>query len=95
MPHNYGKLADIEQLVEFGVDIVKDRKAQNLYHVLEKQTKSPVPAEDRARELVRQFADSAFSNRELLVNLIERVELTQDKQVIIRSRFQQTEENST
>ena len=62
---------------------------------LEKQTKSPVPAEDRARELVRQFVDSAFSSRELLVNLIERVELTQDKQVIIRFRFQQPEGNST
>lgn len=61
---------------------------------LEKRMKSPVPAEDRARELVQRFVESAFTNRELLVSLIERVELTQDKQVIIRFRFRQLEEIS-
>ena len=32
---------DIEQLVEFGVDIVKDRGAQNLYHVATRHFEAP------------------------------------------------------
>ncbi len=43
--------------------------------------------EGRAEELVRQFAETAGENRELLVSLIERVELTEDREVLIRFRF--------
>ena len=32
---------DIEQLVEFGVDVVKDRKVQNLYHVASRHFEAP------------------------------------------------------
>ena len=32
---------DIEQLTEFGVDIVKDRRVQNLYHVATRQLEAP------------------------------------------------------
>lgn len=32
---------DIEQLVEFGVDIVKERRAQNLYHVATRHFEAP------------------------------------------------------
>ena len=32
---------DIEQLIEFGVDIVKDRKVQNLYHVASRHFEAP------------------------------------------------------
>lgn len=32
---------DIEQLVEFGVDIVKDRRVQNLYHVATRHFEAP------------------------------------------------------
>lgn len=56
------------------------------------QERSPVCTEDRARELVRRFVTSAFTSRELLVSLIERVELTKDKQVIIKFCFRQLEE---
>ena len=56
---------------------------------LELRKKSPVRTEDRAKELVRRFVDSAFTSRELLVSLTERVELTKDKQVLIKFRFQQ------
>lgn len=56
---------------------------------LEMQKKSPVSVKDRAEELVQRFMDSAFASRELLVSLIERVELTEDKQLIIKFRFQQ------
>ena len=56
------------------------------------QQKSPVPSEDRARELVQRFIETAGESRELLVSLIERVELTEDKEVIIKFRFAQLEE---
>ncbi len=56
---------------------------------LERQKASPVPKEDRARELVRRFIDSACTSRELLISLIERVELTENKQIIIKFRFKQ------
>lgn len=58
---------------------------------LERQKASPIPKEDRAKELVQRFIDSAFTSRELLVSLIERVELTEDKQIIIKFRFQELE----
>lgn len=53
------------------------------------QQKSPVSSEDRARELVQRFIETAGESRELLVSLIERVELTEDKEVIIKFRFAQ------
>ena len=56
---------------------------------LEFQKKSPVRSEDRARELVQRFIETAGESRELLVSLIERVELTEDKEVIIKFRFAQ------
>ena len=45
--------------------------------------------EVKARELVNRFLDSADTNRELLVSLIERIELTEDKQIIIKFRFRE------
>ena len=58
---------------------------------LEAQKESPVSTEDRARGLVRQYLASACSSRELLVTLIDRVELTDDKQIIIKFRFRELE----
>ena len=58
---------------------------------LETQRESPVSTEDRARELVQQFLNSAYTSRELLFSLIERVELTEDKQIIIKFRFRKVE----
>jgi len=54
---------------------------------LELQKESPVSAEDRARELVHHFLDTAYTSREFLVSLIERVELTETKEVIVQFRF--------
>ena len=65
-----------------------DEKRQEL----ELQKKIPVRTEDRAKELVQRFMDSAFTSRELLISLIERVELTEEKQVIIRFRFRELEQ---
>jgi DNA invertase Pin-like site-specific DNA recombinase len=58
---------------------------------LERQGDSPAKGVDQANALVQRFMDSAFASRELLVSLIERVELTEDKQIIIRFRFRQLE----
>lgn len=58
---------------------------------LEQPDYSPAKQEDQAKALVQRFMDSAFTSRELLVSLIERVELTEDKQIIIRFRFRQLE----
>ena len=59
---------------------------------LELRQKSPVRSEDRARELVQRFIETAGESRELLVSLIERVELTEDKEIIIKFRFTQLDE---
>ena len=58
---------------------------------LESQKDSPVNTEDRARDLVQKFLDSAYTSRELLVSLIERVELTEDIQMFIKFRFRELE----
>ena len=59
---------------------------------LELRKKSPVRSEDRARELVQRFVETAGESRELLVSLIERVELTENKEIIIKFRFAQLDE---
>lgn len=53
---------------------------------------SPVEQAAVAKKLVERFLETVSTNRELLLSLIERVELTGDKQIIIRFRFQQMEE---
>ena len=58
---------------------------------LEAQKECPVSTEDRARALVQKYMDSAFTSRELLVSLIQRVELTEEKQIIIKFRFRERE----
>ncbi|MCI9375937.1 MAG: resolvase, partial [Oscillibacter sp.] len=55
---------------------------------------SPAEQVDLAKKLVERFLETASTNRELLVSLIERVELTSDKQIIIKFRFRQLEANS-
>ena len=61
---------------------------------LEDQKKSPVPSGKRAKELVQRFVETAGNSRELLVSLIERVELTQDKELLIKFRFAQLDETA-
>ena len=50
---------------------------------------SPAEQADLAKKLVERFLETASTNRELLVSLIERVELTTGKQIIIKLRFRQ------
>lgn len=56
---------------------------------LERKKESPAKAEDEAKALVQRFIDSACASRELLVSLIERIELSEDKQLYIKFRFKQ------
>ena len=56
---------------------------------LEKKKESPAKAEDEANALVQRFRESACASRELLVSLIERIELSEDKQIYIKFRFKQ------
>ena len=54
---------------------------------LEKKKESPAKVEDEAKALVQRFMENACASRELLVSLIERIELSEDKQLYIKFRF--------
>ena len=64
-------------------------KLEDQLKELEKKKESPARAEDEAKALVQRFLDSACTSRELLVSLIERIELSEDKQLYIKFRFKQ------
>ena len=66
-------------------------KLESQLKELERRKESPVKAEDEARAMVQRFVESACASRELLVSLIERVELSEDKQIYIKFRFKQLE----
>ena len=53
---------------------------------------SPERQNALAKELVERFLATAPTNREVLVSLIERVELTEKKEVILRFRFRELEQ---
>ena len=59
---------------------------------LQAQQKEPVKAEQQARELVQRFLESPFASREILVSLIERVELSEEKHVYIKFRFKELDD---
>lgn len=79
----------IYQKVKMDRAVLEDRLKS-----LDEQIKRPVDTNEKARTLVKQFLDSAFTSRELLVSLIERVELTEEKEIIIKFRFHELEELS-
>jgi len=54
---------------------------------MEAETERETDPCEEARRLAAGYLQSVFTSRELLVSLIERVELTGDKQIIIRFRF--------
>ena len=84
--------ADFQRI--FGRIKLEREQMEEKRQALEFQKKSPAPSEDRARELVQRFIETAGESRELLVSLIERVELTEDKEVIIKFRFTQLDETA-
>ncbi len=87
------KLAGILNEADFQriyLKVKADRtKLEEQLKALEKKKESPTKVEDEARALVQRFVDSACVSRELLVSLIERVELSEDKQIYIKFRFKQ------
>ena len=84
--------ADFQRI--FGRIKLEREQVEEKRQELELRLKSPVRSEDRARELVQRFIDTAGDSRELLVSLIERVELTEDKEIIIKFRFAQLDETA-
>ena len=68
---------------------LKNTELHQTANLLEKKKESPAKAEDEAKALVQRFIDSAGASRELLVSLIERIELSEDKQLYIKFRFKQ------
>ena len=76
----------IYQKVKMDRTVLEDRLKS-----LQEQAKQPVNTEEKAKTLVKQFLDSALTSRELLVSLIERVELTEEKEIIIKFRFHELE----
>ena len=76
----------IYQEVKMDRTVLEDRLKS-----LQEQAKQPVNTEEKAKALVKQFLDSALTSRELLVSLIERVELTEEKEIIIKFRFHELE----
>lgn len=69
-----------------------DREAlERRLAALDQADGSPAEQADLAKGLVERFLETAPASRELLVSLIERVELTADKQILIRFRFGEPE----
>ncbi|HIX89821.1 MAG TPA: recombinase family protein [Candidatus Agathobaculum pullicola] len=58
---------------------------------LHEQAKQPVNIDEKAKALVKRFLDAAPTSRELLVSLIERVELTEEKEILLTFRFHELE----
>ena len=48
-------------------------------------------AEEEAGKLTQKFLESALTSREVLISLIERVELTENRQILLKFRFRQPE----
>ena len=58
---------------------------------LDRPDYSPSEQLDLAKKLTELFLENATANRELLVSLIERIELTESKEIVIKFRFKQLE----
>ena len=72
--------------------IKSDRsQLQDKVKVLREQQQAPIKAEDQAKKLVQRFIDSTCTSRELLVSLIERIELSEEKEIYIKFRFRELE----
>ena len=84
--------ADFQRI--FGRIKLEREQLEEKRQELELRQKSPIRSEDRAKELVQRFIETAGESRELLVSLIERVELTEDKEIIIKFRFAQLDETA-
>ena len=97
--------ANIDKLyVDRLADILSDGDFQRIYLKIKsdrtqleqkikalQEQQAPVKAEDQAKRLVQRFVDGICASRELLVSLIERIELSEEKQIYIKFRFREAE----
>ncbi len=58
---------------------------------LERRSENPISTEEQARVLAQRFLGADFISRELLVSLIERIELSEKKELYIKFRFRELE----
>lgn len=80
-------VADFQRIYQ---NVMADRaKLEEKLKRLQEQRQEPGKAEQQARELVQRFLESPFTSREMLVSLIERVELSEEKHVYIKFRFKE------
>lgn len=56
---------------------------------LERMQQYPIASDTLAKKLVQSFLNTAYTNRAFLVSLIERIELTEQKQIRIKFRFRE------
>ena len=72
---------------------IKERRQRLQCQIKQLQSNAPPPKppEQQTQELVERFLSSTDTNRELLVSLIERIELTESKEILIYWRFPQME----
>ena len=82
--------ADFERIYKRTKEERQDLEAK--LRDLEKPSATPQARSEHAKALVWEVLDTVETNRELLVNLVERVELTEEKQVMIKFRFCQLDE---
>ena len=62
-----------------------------MVHEMNQMKKLNIKSDEIAEKMVNQFLNSSYTNRELLVSLVERIELTKNKEVIIKFRFKEPE----
>ena len=90
------KLAGILAEADFQriyLKVKEDRaKQEEKLKSLMEQQENPEKPEVQARELVQRFLESAYVSKELLFSLIERVELSEEKQVYIKFRFKELDD---
>lgn len=70
-------------------DRIREERAdlERQLSLLKKPDFSPEKQAKLARSLANRFMSGAFTSRELLCSLVERIELTEQKEIIIRYRF--------
>ena len=68
----------------------RERVAERIRE-LQQQQESPVCQAEQATKLVERFLDTACVHRELLVSLMERIEWTESREILIRFRFREPE----
>ena len=59
------------------------------------QVAKPKDTEKEINSLVNKFMSSSFASREVLVGLVERIELTADRNIIIKFRFSSLNKSET